>query len=329
MASTPSNNTGSDEIDLGQLLHLIRRIWNRVFRSFLRLFLYLKKNALILLGLIVVGAAIGYGLNQIGEKKIKTEVIVKPQLESKNYLYDVITEIQANIKAKNFEFFKNIGITTDRLRDFRVTISPVENNAENSTDDSKYLELLQNFEATGAISDIIRAELKNKTTFNQRLTFYYKDQQQGVVFAEKIVEYINTNAYFDTLIETHRVNAQNRIDGNKILLRQADDLITGYSKNLSKQGASIGNERIVVDNQEPIDISRLFSIKSELMSEIEAKQVELQQRTDPIKVINFGNPQEVSKPFFGKNIVLIPIVLLGLYFLASILKYVDRKAKEL
>ncbi|MEP5831285.1 MAG: hypothetical protein ABJ300_13495, partial [Maribacter dokdonensis] len=88
---SPSTQNNSDEIDLGQLFQLIGRGFNAVFRWFLRVFLYLKKNLLILIGLVVVGFAIGYGLNQIISKKYKTEVIVKPQLESKNYLYDVVT----------------------------------------------------------------------------------------------------------------------------------------------------------------------------------------------------------------------------------------------
>jgi hypothetical protein len=98
-------NNSSDEIDLGQLFNLINKGFNNLFKRFLRLFLYLKRNALLLLGLVVIGVAIGYLLNQVVSKKLKTEVIVRPQFESKNYLYDVVNEIQANIKAKDTAFF--------------------------------------------------------------------------------------------------------------------------------------------------------------------------------------------------------------------------------
>ncbi|MEL6306400.1 MAG: hypothetical protein AAFQ20_16680 [Bacteroidota bacterium] len=58
-------NQSNDEIDLGQLFQLIGKGFNRLGVGFLRLFLYLKKRALILSGLVILGVAMGYGLNQI------------------------------------------------------------------------------------------------------------------------------------------------------------------------------------------------------------------------------------------------------------------------
>ncbi len=70
MADNQPNNpqNSSDEIDLGQLFRMIGNGFNNLFKAFLRLFLYLKKNVIILLSLIIVGGAIGYGLNQIVSK---------------------------------------------------------------------------------------------------------------------------------------------------------------------------------------------------------------------------------------------------------------------
>ena len=50
---SPSTQSNSDEIDLGQLFQLIGRGFNAIFRWFLRVFLYLKKNILLLIGLVV------------------------------------------------------------------------------------------------------------------------------------------------------------------------------------------------------------------------------------------------------------------------------------
>ncbi len=64
--------------------------FNSLFRRFLRIFLYFKKNFLVLLSLIIVGALIAFGLNQFVSEKLQTEVIVKPNFESKAYLYDAV-----------------------------------------------------------------------------------------------------------------------------------------------------------------------------------------------------------------------------------------------
>jgi len=319
----------SDEIDLGQLFQMIGNGFKRIFKSLLRTFLYLKKNAIVLGGLIVLGAAIGFGLNQFVDKKMKTEVIVKPQMESKNYLYDVINEIQANIKAEDTAFFSSIGIALSDFDGLEVTISPVNENRESSESEFKYLELLQSFENTEAIADIVRAELQNKSSFNHRITFFYKDAKSGQQFAKGVIAYINTNEYFDDLIAVYRENATSRIEQNIQLLKQVDEIITSYAKKMGQKDEMVGNDRIVLDNQETVNITGLFGLKNGLIKDIESKHLELEQRTDPIKIINFGKPQQMIMPLFRKNIVLFPTILIGMFFLFSFLKYLNRKALEM
>lgn len=329
MANNQTNNNNSDEIDLGQLFQMIGKGFNKLFNAFLKLFLYFKKNALILLGLIILGAGIGYGLSQIITKKLKTEVIVKPQMESKNYLYDVVDEVQANIEAKNVDFFKEFGLNLENLEGFEISIAPVDDGKKSSESEMKFLELLQSFENTDAVADIVRAELQNKSSFNHRITFFYKDSKKGKVFAEKVMEYINSNEYFDGLVEIYRENAESRIEENKSLLIQVDELISNYAKKMTQNDNIAGNDRIVLDNQERINITGLFNLKNNLIKDIESKKLELKQRTDAIKVINFGKSQEVQKIIYEEIAVLIPIVLLSVFFLVSIIKYLNNKVKDI
>ncbi|WP_405411548.1 hypothetical protein [Maribacter sp. Asnod1-A12] len=323
---SPSTQNNSDEIDLGQLFQLIRRGFNTIFRWILRVFLYLKKNMLLLIGLVVVGLAIGYGLNQIISKKYKTEVIVKPQIESKNYLYDVVNEIQANIKSKDTLFFKLLGVENINFDGLNIEISRVAE-VGNSESDLKYLELLQSFENTDAIADIVRAELQNKSSFNHRITFYYKDAAFGKIFAEKVLNYINTNTYFNGLLEVYRGNANARIDENQKLLTQVDQIITNYTLGLISKGSASSNEKIVLDNQEQVNIADIFEYKTKLIRDIETKKLELEEQTLPVSIINLGQPQVEQKSFFGKSIVLIPIIFISVFFILSVLLYLNKKAK--
>jgi len=66
-----------------------------------------------------------------------------------------------------------------------------------------------------------------------------------------------------------------------------------------------------------------------LIRDIETKKIDLQENTDAINVINFGKSQQVIKAFFGKSIVLIPLILISLFFVISFLKYLNRKATEI
>jgi hypothetical protein len=330
MANNQSPNTqnSSDEIDLGQLFQLIGKGFNAIFLFLLRVFLYLKKNILILIGLVIVGLAIGFGLNRITSKKLKTEIIVKPQLESKNYLYDVISEIQANIRAKDITFFKEIGIDQVDFNGLDIAISRVLQEG-GSESDIKYLELLQSFENTDAIADIVRAELQNKSSFNHRITIFYKNAEFGKTFTEKILKYINTNKHFNVLLEVYRNNATYRIEENQALLKQVDEIIANYTNGLASKTKPVLNERIVLDNQEQVNIADIFQYKTGLIRDIETKKLELIERRETFSVVNLGQPQVIQKSFFGKNVVLIPLLLISLFFAISVLKYLNKKSKSL
>ena len=325
---SPSTQNNSDEIDLGQLFQLIGRGFNAIFRWFLRVFLYLKKNILLLIGLVVIGLAIGYGLNQIISKKYKTEVIVKPQIESKNYLYDVVAEIQSNIKSKDTLFFKSIGVDDIDFNGLDIEISRVAE-VGNSESDLQYLELLQSFENTDAIADIVRAELQNKSSFNHRITFYFKNAAFGKVFSEKILKYINTNNYFNRLLEVYRDNATARIEEDEKLLVQVDRIIENYTNGLASEGSSSSNDKIILDNQEQVNIADIFEYKTGLIRDIESKKLELEEHIEPVSIINLGQPQVEQKSFFGKSIVLIPIIFISAFFILSALIYLDKKSKSI
>ena len=129
MADQPVNQNSSDEIDLGQLLQMIGKGFNKLGIFFLHVFLYFKKNALILAALVVLGGAAGYGLKYVTSEKMQLDVIVRPNLESKDYLYDVISEIESNIRTKNASFFKEIDISIEDLKGFEISIEPVKKEA--------------------------------------------------------------------------------------------------------------------------------------------------------------------------------------------------------
>ncbi|WP_437371624.1 hypothetical protein [Maribacter litoralis] len=326
---SPSTQNNSDEIDLGQLFQLIGRGFNAVFCWFLRVFLYLKKNILLLIGLIIIGLIVGYALNSIISKKLKTEVILKPQLESKNYLYDVVHEVQSNILAKDTLFFKSIGIDNVDFNGLEILIGRVVE--EGSTEsDIKYLELLQKFANTEAISEIVKAELQNKSSFNHRITFYYKNAEFGKKFTEQILSYINSNTYFQNLLKVQRDNAVDRIQVNESLLKQVDEIILNYTKGLeSNRDNDQSSEHIILDNKDQVNVADLFEYKTRLIRDVELKKLELIEQKEPINIINMGQPQVVLKPFFGKNLVLIPLVLITLFFLLSFLVFLNKKSKSI
>ncbi|MEM6738073.1 MAG: hypothetical protein AAF620_18595 [Bacteroidota bacterium] len=324
MTEQPKENT-SDEIDLGQLFRMIGNWFNKLGLGFLKLFLYLKKRALILGGLIVLGLGIGYGLNQITEKKKKIEVIVKPNLDSENYLYDVVGEIQGNIKAKDTAFFKGLGVPTNNIGQYKIEVEPIEVEKKRKGD----LELFEKFKDNPNFSSIIRNELQKNSTSNHRITFTFKNVEEGQVFAQKIMKYINSAEFFQQLVEISNENARTRIKQNELLIEQIDILISNYTKSIGTDKSQLMDNKISLDNQEPMDITGLFQLKNQLIQNTAQRKIELQEQQNPINILNFGKSQEVIKPFFGKKLVLIPLTFIGVFFLFELVFFINRKALTL
>ncbi|MEO1487547.1 MAG: hypothetical protein AAFU57_17525 [Bacteroidota bacterium] len=327
MAEQPQNQS-SDEIDLGQLFQLIGRGFNQLGLGFLKLFLYLKKRALIIGGLAILGVVVGYGLNQITEKKKKIEVIVKPNLDSENYLYDVVAEIQSNIKSKDTTFFNDLGIRNMDLAQFKISVNPIEQDKSKKVD-IDYLELLEKFQNNAQFSDVIRAEITKQSALNHRIEFLFNDAEEGQNFADKVMMYINSSDYFKELIDISNSNSETRLKENELLIQQIDSLIVGYTQSLGKNNSVISDAKLLLNNDEPLDITGLLQLKNGLIRNSAQQRLDLQKGKNIINVLNFGKPQQVVKSFFRKRLISIPMVLVLLFFLWEIGAYLNRKAKYL
>ncbi len=324
----PEKQRQAEEIDLGQLFQFIGRGFNRLFKGILKVFLYLKRNLLKFGILIISGFLVGFGLSQIITKQLKTEVIVKPNLDSKEYLYDAVEEINANIKAGNNDFFDELGIDLEESKGLVIEIQPIEKEEiEDMNDEVQYLELLEKFRDEEGVLDVVRSEILKKSVLNHRITFYYQDAESGAEAARILMDYINSNDYFKQLITLHNQNAQQRIEKNTELLSQIDQLIAGYTSDLKSDRELQGT--LVLSDAEQLNVPGLLRLKQELIRDTEIKKLEILGYNDAIRIISFGKPQQVTKSFFAKTPILIPTLLVALFLLIDLSKYLNRKASEL
>lgn len=329
----PKNPNATDEIDLGQLLELIKKGIKSFGNFFLRIFIYLRRNAFILGGLVIIGLAASFGLNQIISKKLKTDVIVRPNFESKNYLFDVVEELAANIKSTDAIFLQELGIAEKELDGFNIEVEAIEADEVKSEEvvlnEMKYLEVLQNFKDESFVIDILRSELSEKSVIDYKITFTYKDPLSGPSLVQKLMDRINTNDYFNDLKTVYEVNAKARIEKNTVLIAQIDDLVGNYSKSLLVEKEKSGTGLVYMEKENTLNVPMLLDLKNELLKEIESKRLEMAQQKGVISVLNFGRTQQVTKSFFNKTYFLVPSLLVAGFILLSFFKYLERKAKEI
>jgi hypothetical protein len=323
----------NEELDLGQLLQFFKRGLESMFKTLLRIFLYLKMNAITLAVLLVLGILIGFLLKEFGDKKLKSEVIVKPNFESSDYLYDVVEELQSKILAKDTLFFKNLGIDVTGLKDFEIHVEPIEKNEkdkEKLKENNNYLEILQNYKDNDFVLEAVRAEVIKNAILTHRITFSHRNPKKGEEYVTKLLAYMNNNPYFNELKKVYTENAIIKIEKNKELIKQIDELIANYSKQLSAEENNQGREGFLLfDKEKGLDVPSLLTLKNGLLKEIEKKQIEAVEQRDAINIINLGKTQVVEKQFLNNSILLLPTILIGAFFLWSLLVYLNRKSKQL
>ena len=86
---------------------------------------------------------------------------------------------------------------------------------------------------------------------------------------------------------------------------------------------------MVLENQEPLNVPSLFELKNQLIQDTESKKLELERRKDAITIVNFGKPHKVIKPLFQKDIVFFPLLFVGVFFLFSLVRYLNKRSAEL
>ncbi|PCJ97719.1 MAG: hypothetical protein COA50_04570 [Flavobacteriaceae bacterium] len=329
----PSTPQPSDEIDLGQLFKLIGRGFDTVFTGFLRVFLYLKKNLVVLLILGIIGLGAGYGLGKIIERLKKTEVIVNPNFESKDYLYGVVKELQSKIKGKDTTFYNALGIDLDAVRGFKIEVAPVQevDDKLDLGEDLKYLEFLgDHLKDDNSIKQVVKNAVISSSYVNHKITFYYKNADFGQDAAIKIMRHINENLHFNELKEIYLKNSAERIAENIVLMKQIDVLIENYSKALgNKSEQPEGDGMVMLGGEQGLNIPSLFNLKNTLIQSTATNKLAIKHQQDTIQILNFGLSQEIEKNFFNHGLFLIPFILIGLFFVWSFIKFLNKKSLEL
>jgi len=219
-----------------------------------------------------------------------------------------------------------------RLICFEIFLEPIieeeVESDEKMMNQLRYLETLNNFKGEGFVMDILRAELTDKSVVNYKLSFIYTNQQKGPEIANKIISYINTNEYFNKVKAVYAANAKAKIENNTKLIQQIDDVVENYSNSLKINQTSFSNKEFFVD-QEPLNVPSLLSLKNRFIEDIEEKQVELNQQSSIVSILNMGKTQALRKSFLNRRLVQVPLALLFGFFLYCFLKYLNTKSKEI
>ncbi|MBC7641602.1 MAG: hypothetical protein H7174_04590, partial [Flavobacterium sp.] len=169
MSSIQNQNQENQEIDLSLLTKKISGFFDSVLMSVFKSIQFLKKNIIIIGVLFVLGATLGYLLDE-STAVYDQEIIVSPNFGSVDYLYSKIDLLNSKLKNNDTIFLKSIGIKNPK-KIISLSIEPVvdiytfvNNNTAIATNaqNTQNFELVKLLSEDGDIKKVIKDKLTSK-----------------------------------------------------------------------------------------------------------------------------------------------------------------------
>lgn len=329
--STDNQNI-PEEIDLGLLVKKINGFFGTISFSIFKGILFLKKKALILISLLVIGGCLGYYLDS-NSKSYDSEIIVTPNMGGTDYLYAKIDLLKSKLGEHDTAFFKSIGVKNPS----KIAIIEIEpivdiytfvNNSTSaaSAQNTQNFELMKLLAESSDINKVIKDNITSKNYPHHKIHVVTSSKTSMNELIKPLLKFLNTDEYLNEILAISKDNIKIKMKKNEELIAQTDSLIRILTINLSKNQKSSN----LVYNNENNQFNSFFDLKNNLINEIASQKIALVNSNLIIKdistVINIKNTKGTN----GKMKLIVPFLFIFLFLSLSIfLSFYKKQAAKL
>ena len=310
--SQNATNSDHQEIDLTMISSKISTFFSGIGTSIFRSILFFKRNLLWIGMLVVAGVGLGIFLDTTNET-YNTEIIIKPNFGSTDYLYSKIDLLQSKIKDRDTLFLKSIGIEKPKNIDL-IEIEPVidiyslVNNGygQNSAQNTQNFELVKLLAENGDINKTIKDKVTSKNYSSHKIRLRTKGKIQDSKTVTPLLNYLNNNDYFEAIRKTHVKNIAIKMVKNEETISQINEILNQFSNNTNSTQKS---DKLVYYN-ENTQLNDVIKTKESLLFELGSQRLELENMDKFIKknsgILNIKNTESVN----GKLKFVLPLLFI-------------------
>ncbi len=306
----------NDEIDLGLVFRKIQEWYRKLLIALYHGFRFVLKNWLILIILIVGGAAAGHFWQKSIDADKKATLIIQANFDSTSYVYNAIELLNTKQKQGDKKFLQQYGFNTEDSELVDLEIYPIVNIMDllekSETSDRNLEQYLaqSDFEEDILLSEVYYTEYKYHK-------LYVTTSSIGTMeTVQKVLDYLNSNE----LLQEKRVVAiedvKTRIARNEKSIENIDGV---FDVHTGKTETNINPSQIFFRHQENNNLHQLVTTKNELISENEKLREQLIVYDNVVTVINKPELHFIFS-ILDKKRTLIPLGLVMLFFGFHILK---------
>lgn len=322
MSTKKQNN--DEEVDLGSLFTVIGKgfknffnfignIFKGIFHRLILILLFLKLHILKFSVAVLIGGIVGFFLESNKETKFSSNLIVKPNFESTQLLYENINYYNDLVKQQNTKHLASIfKIDTSKaaaLRKFEITPLMNSNDIINAYDNF-ILEVdtltvksydFDNFESSFTDFDYLVHNIEVQATVSD-------------IFSELEITIINSiekNTFFNKIKNLTKENLNTKDSILKANFIEVDSLRNVYMRAIL-EGAKNNSNGTNIDLGSKSNITKendLFEIDRKIIYDLSQTYQDIATKSDVINIISNFKPEGSEIKGITKNLIFIMAVL--------------------
>ena len=304
MSSNLPNETSDKNIDLSEVSKGIGNAFQRFAQFIFNCIQFFIKKIVIIGILFVLGVALGIYMD--GNKVYDSQIIVNPNFQSTDYLYDKIELVNSKIKSRDTVFLKSIGIVKP-MHLLSISIKPI-NDIYKFVDNNEFrLKTLTLMAEDTSMEKLLADQTTSRNYTFHTITITTIGRTKIGSTVDPILKYLNTNDYFKKIQYQFTENLKIKIQENDIMIKQINDILNQVAKDKSANGNMFYNG----DSQ----INDIITSKEELIREQANNRISLLTTDKIVKqtsnTLNIRNLDSTN----NKLKLILPFVFVGIFIL--------------
>jgi hypothetical protein len=313
-----SNSTQDQEIDLSQLTKGISNFFQNIVNKCFDLLFFIKKKIIIIAVLFIAGIALGMFVDS--SPSYTSKIIALPNFGSNDYLYDKVELLKSKLKEKDVAFFKSIGINNSE--DFKtIEVKPINGiyNFINQKQLPQNFEFIKLMAEDGDLDKIIKDDLTSKNYYQHEIVINTSSKFTRESLVEPILKFLQSSEYFGKLQKIHQANLVEKINANKLLITQIDQLIIALSQSKATGGVTVSQNS---------GLTELVNKKDALVSENQALTVHQLEYDKIVKDQDVTINNINTKGLNDKMKLFLPFLFVLLFLIANVFSKVYKNQQK-
>ena len=314
----------SEEIELGFLFKTVSDFFRKVVKLLFLVIAFFQKYFIITLILVFVGVITGYFLdkNYSSDPTYENHVLVIPNFESVDYLYETIEGLNAKIASNDTIYLQSIlGEDAALLR--RIQIEPIVDIYNFATQSQQQIDVFRILFQNQELSDFVVDMTTSKYFKYHRMNFSIKGNSRSEEIVNKVLDFFSNNPHFKEYQEISKTNTALLIKESDNMMAQVDSLMKAAVTYANRRES---NQSVFINDNS--DLGALIYRKQDILD----KRIDLlKQSRDEVAVIKkvSADYNILNKGLFSfSNKVKLPVQLIFLFSMIFFARFVYKSLKS-